>query len=62
MNTVMYGSVSDNDVSRIVDCIENGVKEVVGTLIVEFDSVGKGPLVECISLDEMASRYKKKGI
>ena len=47
---------------RIVDCIERGVKEVVGTLIVEFDSVGKAPLIEAVSLDEMAERYRKKGI
>ena len=40
-------------------CIEAGVKEVVGTLIVQFGSVGKAPLVECASLDEMAERYKK---
>ena len=52
----------DEDVARIVECIERGVKEVVGTLIVEFDSVGKAPLVECVSLDEMAERYRKKGI
>ena len=62
MDTVMYGNVPDEDVARIVDCIERGVKEVVGTLIVEFDSVGKAPLIQCVSLDEMAERYRKKGI
>ncbi len=62
MDTVMYGNVPDEDVGRIVDCIERGVKEVVGTLIVEFDCVGKAPLVENVSLDEMAERYRKKGI
>ena len=45
-----------------MDCIERGVKEVVGTLIVEFDSFGKAPLIESVSLDEMAERYRKKGI
>ena len=45
-----------------MDCIERGVKEVVGTLVVEFDSVGKAPLIEVVSLDEMAERYRKKGI
>lgn len=59
METVMNGVIPDKDVEDVVDCIERGVKEVVGTLIVEFDSVGKAPLVECASLDEMAERYKK---
>lgn len=59
MDTVMFGTVADQDVADINDCIEKGVKEVVGTLIVEFGSVGKAPLVECRSLEEMAEFYKK---
>lgn len=59
MDTVMYGNVPDDDVAAIVSCVERGVKEVVGTLIVEFGSFGKAPLVECVTLDEMAERYKK---
>ena len=62
MDTVMYGNVPNEDVAKIIDCVERGVKEVVGTLIIEFDSVGKAPLVELVSLDEMAERYKKAGI
>lgn len=62
MDTVMYGTVPDGDVAAIVDCIERGVKEVVGTLIVEFGSVGRAPLVEQVTLDQMAERYKKAGI
>ncbi len=62
MDTVMYGNVPDDDVAAIVDCVERGVKEVVGTLIVQFGSFGKAPLVEQVSLDEMAERYKKMGI
>ena len=62
MDTVMYGNVPTDAVAQVVGCIEKGVKEVVGTLIVEFDSVGKAPLVELCSLDEMADRYKKAGI
>ena len=60
MDTVMYGVIPDEDVAAIVSCIERGVKEVVGTLIVEFGSVGRAPLVPQITLDEMAERYKKK--
>ncbi len=59
MTTLMYGVIPDEDITDICDCIELGVKEVVGTLITEFGSVGKGSLVECVSLDEMAERYKK---
>ena len=62
MDTVMYGNIPNEDVAKIIDCVERGVKEVVGTLIVEFDSVGKAPLVECVTLEEMADRYKKAGI
>ena len=59
MDTVMYGNIPDEDVAAIVDCVEWGVKEVVGTLIVQFGSFGKAPLVDQVSLDEMAERYKK---
>jgi fructose-bisphosphate aldolase, class II len=59
MDTVMYGTVQDDDVARIVTCIENGVKEVVGTLIVHFGSYGKAPNVEQVTLEQMAERYRK---
>lgn len=59
MDTVMYGNIPDDNVAAIVDCVERGVREVVGTLIVQFGSFGKAPLVEQVSLDEMAERYKK---
>jgi len=62
MDTVMYGNVPDADVDEVVSCIEKGVKEAVGSLIVQFESYGKAPLVEQVSLDEMAERYKKAGI
>ena len=62
MDTVMYGDVPDGDVARVVDCVERGVREVVGTLIVQFDSVGKAPLIEQVTLEEMAERYRRKGI
>lgn len=59
MYTVMYGNVPDEDVAALVAVIEKGVKEAIGTLIVQFGSFGKAPLVEQASLDEMAERYKK---
>lgn len=62
MDTVMYGNVPDDDVARICKCIEDGVKEVVGTLIVQFGSYGKAPKVELVTVEEMAERYRKAGI
>jgi fructose-bisphosphate aldolase class II len=62
MDTVMYGNIPNEDVAKVIEAVEKGVKEAVGTLIVEFDSFGKAPLVENVTLDEMADRYKKAGI
>ena len=62
MDTVMYGVVPDDDVARILTCIEDGVKEVVGTLLVQFGSYGKAPKVKQVTLEEMAEQYKKRGI
>lgn len=60
MDTLMYGNIPDSDVADIMDCVERGVKEVVGTLIVEFGSYGKAPLVEQVTLEEMIQRYRKE--
>lgn len=62
MDTVMYGAIPDDDVRAVCTCIERGVKEVVGTLIVEFGSVGKAPLIEGRTLNDMADFYRKNGI
>ena len=45
------------------DCLlYTSVHEVVGTLIVEFGSVGKASRVEQVTLGEMAERYRREGI
>ena len=62
MDTVMYGVVPNEDVAKIVEAVEKGVMEAVGTLIVDFESFGKAPLVEQVTLEEMAERYRKAGI
>lgn len=62
MDTVMYGTIPSESVSRLVEVIKKGVMEVVGTLIVEFNQVGKAPLVKSVTLDEMAEFYRKEGI
>lgn len=59
MDTVMYGIIPDEDVAALMAVVEKGVKEAIGTLIVEFGSYGKAPLVEMANLDEMAERYRK---
>ena len=60
MDTVMYGNIPDEDVARLMAVVEKGVKEAIGTLIVEFGSYGKAPLVEQVTLDEMIQRYKNE--
>jgi fructose-bisphosphate aldolase class II len=52
----------DKDLLDVIDCIKRGVREVVGTLIVQFGSVGYASKVEQITLEQMADRYKKMGI
>lgn len=59
MDTVMFGTIPDPDVAAVTDCIERGVKEVVGTLIVQFGSFGKAPLVACRTLEEMKEYYRR---
>ena len=54
-DTVMEGVVPDADRQALVDAIEAGVREAVGTLVVEFGSFGKAPLIERVGLDEMAA-------
>ena len=61
-DTVMEGVVHDADRQALVDAIEAGVREAVGTLVVEFGSFGKAPLIERVGLDEMAERYKRAGL
>ena len=39
--------------------VEAGVKEAVGSLIVNFGSYGRAPLVEMKSLEDMISFYQK---
>lgn len=61
MDTVMYGTGVDDDIAQILTCIEQGVKEVVGTLIVQFGSVGKAEKVQVATLEQMAEFYRKRG-
>ena len=62
VDAVMYGIINDDDTRLLFERMEAGVKEAVGSLIIQFGSYGKAPLIECVTLDEMAERYKKAGI
>ncbi len=59
MHDLITGTESgDSDIRDIEDCFEKGVKEVVGTLVVKFGSVGYAPRIENVSLEQMAERYR----
>ncbi len=62
MDSLMYGTIKNDGERRINDLIKTGVMEAVGTLVVEFSQVGKAPLVEIRTLDEMAEYYRSRGI
>ena len=57
MDLVMYGTAADEAEKKLGICMEMAVKEAAGALIVEFDSLGKAPLVENVTLEQMAERY-----
>ena len=59
MDTVLTGNIPDNDVAVLMERVEAGVKEAVGSLIVNFGSYGKAPLVELKSLEDMKAFYAK---
>ena len=59
MDTVMYGTGEGSALAAVTGAIEKGVKEAVGTLIVEFGSVGRYPLVKMDTLEDMILRYKE---
>ena len=59
MDTVMYGTGEGKALEMTTDAIERGVKEAVGSLIVEFGSLGRMPLVEQVTLEDMIQRYRE---
>ena len=61
MDTVLTGNVPDQDVAILMERVEAGVKEAVGSLIVQFGSYGKAPLVECKTLEQMQQFYRQAG-
>jgi fructose-bisphosphate aldolase class II len=53
---------SESNIQKLVKCMENGIGEIVGSLVVQFGSVGNSNRVKRISLAEMANNYKVNGI
>lgn len=62
LDTIITGSVPDEAVAKIVECMQRGVQESIAPLLVQFGSYRKSDLVELVSCEQMAERYKKEGI
>lgn len=59
MDSLMYGTIKNEAQQKITQAVELALKEVVGTLIVQFGSYGKCDLVTPHSLEEMIEFYAK---
>jgi fructose-bisphosphate aldolase class II len=57
---IMPVEITDADVLKLVELVKSGVREAVGTLIVEFGSFSHADDVEIRSLEQMADFYRKK--
>ncbi len=62
IDAVIYGNIQDADVEKVVNCMKDGVMESIAPLLVQFGSYRKSHLVQPLTLEEMADRYKKAGI
>ena len=62
MDTITLGMVPDAHVQKVVDCMKDGVTESIAPLLVQFGSYRKSHLIEVVTCEQMAERYKKAGI
>ena len=62
IETVITGVIPDVDVEKVVNCMKDGVMESIAPLLVLFGSYRKSYLIQTVTLEEMADRYKKEGI
>lgn len=60
MDTILYGTIPDADVVKVVQCMKDGVIESIAPLLVQFGSYRKSQLIEPVTLEMMADRYKKE--
>ena len=62
MSTIVKGDIPDEDVGKIVKCMQDGVMESVAPLLVQFGSYRTSHLIRPVTCEMMAERYKKEGI
>ena len=62
MDPITLGTVPDAHVQKVVDCMKDGVTESIAPLLVQFGSYRKSYLIEVVTCEQMAERYKKAGI
>ena len=62
MDAILYGKIADEDVATVVECMKDGVTESIAPLLVQFGSYRKSNLIEPVTCEQMADRYKKEGI
>ena len=62
MDAILYGKIAYEDVAKVVECMKNGVTESIAPLLVQFGSYRKSNLIEPVTCEQMADRYKKEGI
>lgn len=62
IDILINGNNENSEKKLVIEEMEKGVEEILATLIVEFGTVGKKSLVEEVTLEQMADRYKKEGI
>ena len=62
METIVTGAVPNEEVGKIVRCMQDGVVAAIAPLLVQFGSFRKSQYVEMVTCEQMADRYKKEGI
>lgn len=62
MNAIVYGEVCDEHVAKLMECFKDGVMDACAPLLVQFGSYRKYRLVEQVTCEQMAERYRKAGI
>ncbi len=62
MDAIMHGCGDDPHIKLIDRCMQDGVTESIAPLLVQFGSYRKSDLIEPITCEQMADRYKKEGI
>lgn len=62
MEFITTGKCESEDLAAVGECMKDGVKESIAPLLVQFGSYRKSHLVEMVSCEQMADRYRKEGI